>query len=314
MRPLAILTSDLHFSHNPPVARSAEPDWYLAQKRYIDQLKDLQQKLTDPTEAFALPIIVAGDFFDRWRPESVWTSQAQLINFLIDELPDRIFAIPGQHDLPSHRYEERYRTPFGTLVKSGKIAELIAGCSLLISDELMAHPFPWGYEISPPVDLPEDDSIVHLAVVHAYIWTEKYGNYLGAPESQFYTGYKSKLSGYDAAVFGDNHTHFMIGNRLMNCGTFMRRKNDEHDYKPMIGILYDDAHIEPHFLDVSDDLWLDTARSTPKEDRGSDTSGFIESLKGLGVDSLDFRAAVKYHMDQKNIPQEVRDIVLSAVP
>ena len=38
---LAILCSDIHLSHNAPVARSAEPDWYIAMKRPLDEIADL---------------------------------------------------------------------------------------------------------------------------------------------------------------------------------------------------------------------------------------------------------------------------------
>jgi hypothetical protein len=317
MRPLAILCSDLHFSQTAPAARSAEPDWYAAQGRYIDQLTALQMRCTPPQDGWPLPIVVAGDIFDRWTPMH---SPAELINFLIERLPDRMFAIPGQHDLPTHRYEERGRSPYATLAMANKIEDIVAGQPRYIpfapyngldNPALVLHPFPWGHEITPYTGDKKSGEI-HLAVVHSYIWT-KNCSYPGAPEEKQAETYRPKLVGYDAAVFGDNHIGFMLGSRIINCGTFMRRKSDEKTYRPMVGILYDDRHIEPHYLDVSADLWLDDAPSRPEEDQAADTSGVIAALRQLGSDALDFRAVLRQLMDQRNTGQRVRGVVASVI-
>ena len=313
MRPLAILCSDLHFSAIAPAARSAEPDWYLAQKRYIDQLKALQKVNGD------CPIIVAGDLYDRWTPVG---SPAELINFLLAELPDKMFVIPGQHDLKNHRYETIESTPYWTLVMAGKIINIPPRRDVLqlgfqvLGDSrsgLYAHAFPWGYEVKP-YDGPKQTGDIHIAVVHAYIWGKDFGGYPGAPEDRRVESYLSKLEGYDAAVFGDNHEGRLINSRLINCGTFLRRKSDERHYRPMVGILYEDAHIEVHYLDVSADLWLDDAPSKAKEDQAADTSGIVESLRKLGVDALDFRAMVRHLMDQQQTGERVRQVVAGVVP
>lgn len=316
MRPLAILCSDLHFSMQAPAARSAEPSWLGAQGRYIDQIAALQKQHTHPDDSDLLPIVVAGDIFDRWTPMH---SPAELINFLIQRLPDRIFAIPGQHDLPTHRYDERHRAPYWTLEQSNTISDLLAGFPRYISNSpydesktLVLHPFPWGHELTPYTGQKKPGEI-HLAVVHSYIWQRDCG-YPGAPEDKLAETYRPKLAGYDAAVFGDNHIGFMLGSRIINCGTFMRRKSDEKKYRPMVGILFDDGHIEPHYLDVSADLWLDDAPSKPEEDQAADTSGVIQSLQQLGADALDFRHVLRQLMDTKNTGERVRAVVASIVP
>ena len=305
MRPLAILCSDLHFGHTAPAARSCE-DWYAVQKRYLDQLRALQAKNKN------CPIIIAGDLFDKWTSAA---SPAQLVNFLIAELPDGCFGIPGQHDLPEHRYDGIERTPYWTLVAAGKLTNIYPDKPLRIDGDLIAYGFPWGHELKPcsRPDVPGLNFIC-LAVVHAYIWGKDFGGYPGAPEDQRVESYLSKLEGYDAAVFGDNHEGRLINSRLINCGTFLRRKSDERQYRPMVGILYEDAHIEAHYLDVSADLWLDDAPSKAKEDQAADTSGIVASLKQLGVDALDFRATVRHLMDQKQTGERVRQVVAGVVP
>ena len=53
---LAVLCSDLHISHRPPVARSAEPNWYDTMSDYFSQLQQLAKK-------WGAPVICAGDVF-----------------------------------------------------------------------------------------------------------------------------------------------------------------------------------------------------------------------------------------------------------
>lgn len=317
MRPLAILCSDLHFSHTAPAARSVE-DWYAVQARYIDQLAAIQSKHTQPEDGWPLPVIVAGDIFDRWTPLN---SPAELISFLIAKLPDRIFAIPGQHDLPFHEYAARHRSPYWTLAAAQTIFDVPFGYPQYISyapydnetdPVLIIHAFPWGHEITPFTG-DKKPGEVHLAVVHAYIWGNDFGGYPGAPDEQRVEFYRKKLEGYDAAVFGDNHEGRLISSNIINCGTFLRRKVDERHYRPMIGVLYSDGHIEPHYLDVSADLWLDDAPSSPEKDQAADTSGVVAALKQIGADALDFRSVLYRLMDQQQTTERVRSAVVAVV-
>ena len=52
----AILVADIHLSHSPPVARSAEENWYEAMARPLNQLRNLAEK-------WRAPVICAGDVF-----------------------------------------------------------------------------------------------------------------------------------------------------------------------------------------------------------------------------------------------------------
>ena len=302
--PLAVLASDLHFSHVPPAARSAEPSWYEAQGRYIGQMKKL-------AEGYDVPIIVAGDIFDRWKPVS---SPPELVNFLLDTLPT-IYAVPGQHDLPDHSYPERHRSPYGTLVRAGKINDLLPDAPRSIG-RLIVHGFPWGHSLRPWEHSPPDGYVTRLAVVHAYIWTAGH-TYPDAPADQAAEHYKPKLAGYDAAVFGDNHKGFMLGRRLINCGTFLKRKSDEKSYRPMIGVLWHDTGtvwIEPHYLDTSGDRWIEESSAESVELTALDASGLLASLREAGLDSLDFRSELNREMDARNVSQGVRSMILDAVP
>jgi DNA repair exonuclease SbcCD nuclease subunit len=302
-----IFAADLHFSHTAPVARSAEPDWYLAQKRVINQLKSLM-------EEHKAPLIIAGDISDKsGAPPHV--IPAEFANFLIDTLPP-FYAIAGNHDLPNHLWDQRHRSLFGILVRAGVIVELEPGTATLIHHDLLVTGFPCGFD-PHPADM---RAPTQVAVVHEYVW-KKGHSYPDAPVELHVSRYNDKLVGYDCAAFGDNHQGFFTDptdpkypTQIFNCGTLMRRKTDERDYRPMVGLLKEDGNLYPHYLDVSEDLWLEESLPSPEEPKDFDASRFVKSLQSLGVDSLDFREALKHEMERDQTREPVRNIVLKSTP
>lgn len=274
-KPLAILCSDIHLSHVAPAARRGEPNWYDAMTRGLRQLRALQQSLNN------VVIICAGDIFDRWN------SPPELINFALCELPD-MWAIPGQHDLPLHNYDSIGKSAFWTLVMAGKIEQLDnVGKDL---GPFMVYGFPWGREIEPP---DYNYTSKNLAVVHSFIWTDDYG-YPGAPTDALVNSFRKKLEGYSAAVFGDNHKGFLVdGGKpyILNCGTFFRRKSDEIDYRPSVGVLHRSGKIVRHFLDTDSEC-IEKVEDRSEGERAPSFDEFIKQLSGLAADPLSFVEAL----------------------
>jgi hypothetical protein len=244
-------------------------------KRSLDQLGGVADRL-------GVPIICAGDIFDRWN------SPPELVNFAIRNLPD-MWAVPGQHDLPLHRMDLVHKSAYDTLVLAEKITTIPA-VGVTISDDLTAYGFGWGEEITQPCG----SHGVGLAVVHRFIWTGSYG-YPGAPEDSHLKQINKKLEGYDAAVFGDNHKGFKIG-RLLNCGTFFRRKSDEIDYRPAVGILYSSGEIERRELDTTGE-YMETTVS-PGVSLDGDFRVFMDELSHLTSDPLNYAESMKRAMDE----------------
>lgn len=301
MRVVAVLCSDIHLSHNPPVARSAEPDWYAAMRRPIAEVRKLCIQ-------HACPLVIAGDIFDKWN------SPAELINFAIEEFGkgfESVYAIPGQHDLPGHNYEERYRSAYHSLVLSEVIINLEEP-EVVSQGNLVLYPFPWGFSVVPLTGAP-NGGLIHLAVVHSYVWQAGH-SYPGADEKKIATSVLRTLQGYDAAVFGDNHSGFQRG-ILLNSGGFMRRKIDEIEYEPSVGLLYEDGSIVRHFLDISEDKFIEQSRflTILDEEAEQDFSEYIAELKEMGVSSLDFREELTRRMDKSGSSKAVREIIGSLV-
>jgi len=293
---VAIMASDIHLCHKKPIARSPEPDWYEAMSRPLEQLDRLCLKS-------GAPLIIAGDIFDRWN------SNAELINFALEYLPP-CYAIPGQHDLPNHNMDDVGRSAYWTLVKAGKICDLSG--EVITHGNVTMHGFGWNQSITP---LPAKKTIrgsIHLAVCHSYIYN-KGNSYPGAPKELSVQGYTKNLLGYDAAVFGDNHKGFLDG-YLLNCGTFMRRKADEVDYSPQIGLLTNDGEIITVELDCSEDLFLErSADITMTEETLVGLLEFSRSLTGLSSDSVDFKVQLKQFMARNGTAANVQDKVMEAI-
>jgi len=306
---LAVLCSDIHFSHKPPAARSGESDWYSAMAKTINEVAHISSSLGEGP----CPVIAAGDIFDRWNPPP------ELINFAIDVLSKfsgAFYCIPGQHDLPNHRYDEMHRSAYGALVRTPQAKDLRPDCQQTVllagNRPLVVHPFPWGHDITPVDRLEWKSDSLHLAVVHSYIWKSGKGH-PGADEEDKVGRYVKQLETYDCAVFGDNHQGFVANrNRILNCGTLMRRRSDEIDYQPRVGILREDGTIDLHHLDTRDEV-MDSTAGPDIETEEYDFDDLFSGLRSFDLDSIDFRDCVLRILDDVGADDQVRTAVLSSV-
>lgn len=272
--------------------------WYAAQARPLIEVEALALK-------YDCRVVAAGDIFDRWN------SPPELLYFAIEHL-DGWVCIPGQHDLPNHEYAARNRSAYGVLSRCGKILDIPGDNSpTQIARDVYMHAFPWDH---PVVPLPqrEPGAKIHIAVVHAYIWATGSGSPGATLPGNLAPAWEDRLAGYDAAVFGDNHKGFRYKN-IWNNGTLMCRKSDERDYRPRVGLLHDDGHIEAHYLDTSQDKWVDDLESARTAEHILDSTEFIDGLRGLGNDSLDFRDYVRRYVLERGIAGRTRDLVEAAL-
>lgn len=296
---IAVLGSDLHITNRTPVAR-AEKDWFEVLAGYLDQVNILCKR-------HECPFIVAGDIFDKSNPPP------EVINFAIDNLPHQTWAVPGQHDLEYHNYEDIEKTAYWTLVKAKVVRHLMRGQRMLLNHEWSIIGWPWGsYDLEPH----DTTTTKTLAVVHAYCW--KFGHtYPNAPKKNGVRHWQRLLwNDYDAAVFGDNHKGFLVGEEshlpILNAGAFVRRKIDEVKYRPQVGLLTVHGEIRIHRLRISNDRWCTPNELEAKAAETTDFTELMGELKELGVDSLDFMEALKAGMAAKRVGKVVGDIIRKA--
>ncbi len=278
---IAILCSDIHLSHKMPRCRQ-DDDWYGSMGKILDQLVELKEK-------FECPVLCAGDVFDRWN------SPPELINFALDRMPNMI-AIPGQHDLPLHRYDLIKQSAYWTLVAAGKIKSLepdhttgqteIQGFG---NRTFQVTGFPWGFDPNPKKSIYPD--LLNIAMVHKYIYADSITKYTHANSDDHFSKLTESLAGYDVAVFGDNHKMFLktAGDcTVFNPGSLMRRTIAD-TARRWVGLLLADGCVQLHEI-VEDGKFVEAKEDAP--DAGMIES-FIQKLEDEGDDHLDFETYVK---------------------
>lgn len=227
--PLAILTSDWHLRSKVPASRM-ETCWYSVMKERMDYLKGLQESLSE--KPATIPILAAGDIFDRWNPSS------ELISWALDNIPDNVWAIPGQHDLPYHDYAGRMEGAYGALVKAGKLRDLHAEEWNTGYRNLGVWAMPWGHY--KPTESKVAD--VTVCMIHKYVWATSDTKFPGADTESNVVALKWQNL-YDTVLIGDNHIPWRVGN-CFNHGSLFSMSINQKDHQPRVGVLYDDRTIE----------------------------------------------------------------------
>jgi hypothetical protein len=308
---VAVTVGDMHLSHKVPVARGeTQQEWYDAMAHAIKQVNVT-------AKAHSCPVLVAGDVFDRWN------SPPQLINHAIECIKDgpNWYGIPGQHDLPFHRYDDMDKSGYGTLVKAGVITDLAPNWAVM-KDGFMVVGFPWGTPVTPfdsrARHVPVTKRDVRIALIHSYAWQRGH-THPGAKEEDRIGSerWKEALTGYDVAVFGDNHSGFSghMQTRtsevyFVNNGGMMARRSDERYYEPFYSMITNDGTVATVPFDTSRDKWSDHVLTAPAE-RAAELEEFVKSLTDLGDKALDFLAALK--SAAKDLPPNVRRILKEAI-
>lgn len=266
--------------------------------RTIRQLRQLQRKHKRSV------ILCAGDLFDRWN------APPEVINWALENLP-RMYAIPGNHDLPEHREDLEHRSAYGTLARSnGLITDLsTAKTPMALANGLVLYAAPFDGEIPEREHYPSDGLgiTLHVLLIHRYLWVPGRG-YHQAPKEARLGKVAKTLSEFDVVVVGDNHVAFdrtlKSGTRVINCGTLMRRRSDEASYEPRVGLIHESGNTTTHQLSIKNEIL--TALEDVPEDEGF--TGFVDKLAELEASGLSFREALVIALKDKKVSKLVREI------
>ncbi len=302
-RPIALAISDIHLSHVPPTARSAELDWMDAQARVFDQLASICDQCGYP------PLLIAGDLFHRWQ------SPPELIYFalgVIDKISSPIYAVPGQHDLPNHRLDHMHRAPYGVLERVQSIHDV--SNQTIELDDFVLNGFPWGHYATKP---PQKTQKPRIALVHAYCWTTD-RTYPGAHKKHHVSAWSKHFQGYDLAIFGDNHHRFIVRGQptVINCGCFIPRTMNERDCIPTVTAIYDDLETRDFPLDGVPAQWQ-VGLATESMEEDAKKSQFVEALARFDFSGTDFGQLVEQYitaLDPGPLKNTMREILRDACP
>lgn len=301
-RIVAVACGDVHLSLTPPIARAEEPDWLEAQRRPWDEIEELRRGQGP------CPILVAGDLFDKW------SAPVELVTWVINNLPNGIRAIPGNHDLPGHSPDLVHRGAYGVLAAAGKIHDITDSFNRTANG---LHLYGVALGDDPPKELENVGlfGVKQVCLIHEYLWCPGNGHQ-GAPREALLSKRARRYSKFDVVVVGDNHRAFMrqlkSGTTVVNCGTLMRRKSDEARYRPSVALIYASGKVELHELECSKHDVISELVHEERDAAGEqEVSDFLDEISGSRESDVDFEDALTRAL-RKARPR-VRRIVLEAL-
>lgn len=300
-KPLAIVCADLHLSMKPPAARQDEPSWFEAMAKSLRELRDLSLEKE-------VPVLCAGDIFDRWN------SPPELINFALKELPS-MYVIAGQHDLPYHAGADIEKSALGTLIAAGHVV-LVPPEGTWIpvhKDGFQCYGFGW----NEPVREPSTDTIT-VCLHHAYRYSTSNFAYANALEENQMN--PTEYEGFDFVITGDNHISwegFLEKVRrtihFFNPGSFMRRNSDQLHHRPRVGLLYRDR-IEPHYLNIEGEKFnAKAAVSVSDTNVLAGMTDFLAQITNLKTTTIDFADSLTRYMKANDASDEAQQFILEAL-
>lgn len=292
----AILTADIGLQENSPVCRL--DSYWEAQARKIKWLSDLQKK-------YNCPILDGGDLFEHWKASPF------LLQWALQNLPDGINTIPGNHDLPAHSIDLYDKSGLAVLEAAGKIEVLIDAPSGLPmeNNKVLAHPFPWGSELLPLDKKYIRNDVVNVALVHAMTYIGR--SFPGCKDPHALSLLK-QMSGYQLIIIGHNHSQFTIekdGRKLISPGSLARTTADQADYKPCV-FLWDAETNELKAMPVPIEEGVISREHTDAIERKDERlDAFVSRLSGEMEIGLSFSDNLGQYFSTHRVRQGVKDIV-----
>lgn len=275
-----LCTDDWHIRSTIPVCRN--DDFLKVQKETLLQIYDIAEK-------HKAKVIIAGDIFNKARPE-----KAQELEIMLIDIMERFYTdfIPGQHDLLYHKIENLNKGSLGVVSRS-----------LLFHNNLSIIKFHYGQEI---------ENGKGIAVLHKFIAEKELPFFMDGLTA------KELCEKYDYEVFitGDNHhgfiyTHPETKQIVINSGCITRQESTLKNYKPRVYILdIVSKEIETVYLCDNDPLVIIEIDEEKKKDRLERIDSFVEKLKNTKEVLLDFEKNYGLYKKKEKVKKEVDNIIL----
>jgi len=264
-----IITADWHLREDTPICR--KDDFMMAQWGKIRFIKELQRKCN-------CPVLIAGDLFHHWKPSPL------LLALTISYLPNDVYLIPGNHDLPQHNSELFYKSGLAVLEASEKVnivsKEMKGELELNGLKILLLHQLTYKYEKPFP----------EFKGKSAYELLEEYSN-------------------YDLIVTGDNHKPFVVkqdGRMLINPGSVTRQRTVEK-HIPRV-YYYKDGKLKKILL--TEKGWeevLSEEHIIVKQERNDMLEAIISKLSTNWELSVSFEENLERFIHENDLEKEIVD-------
>ena len=295
-----ILTSDWHIRETIPVCRT--DDFWEAQWEKVHFVKELHQEHN-------CPVLHAGDLFHHWKPSP------HLLSSTIEALPYEFNTIYGQHDLPQHNWDNRFKSGIHTLAQ----ARALSAFKFLHYPKKGLHitGASWGQPPEEiPIEVPDDEAKRKILVWHKMVWQGK-RLWPGQTDPNA-TAILKKYPEYDLILTGDNHKPFVEkydGRLLVNPGSLTRQTAAQVDHLPRVYLYYAaDNTVRSVFLPIqSGEETISRDHIDRNEERSERISAFITKLGGDWDVTLSFEANLEQFLQSNKVLASVKKIIYAAM-
>lgn len=253
-----------------------------------------------------IPILQAGDFFDRPRD---WYLLFKLMTRL-QKWKAEIYCIYGQHDMYLYSNKTTTPTSLGVLAKAG-LVNILGSKPKVFSKEV----YVYGCSINDKI--PEPKGYTNILVIHAPISDEPlFPGHHYKDINTFARDHKH----YDLILAGDIHRQFIFISKtrnyittVVNTGPLLRHEATEYNFKHVPAFfIYDTKtkNIKPYIIphrkatEVLSSRHLKTKKHTNEI-----LSEFINSLQEDTNVTPDIKANITQHLIQGNISKAVKKII-----
>lgn len=284
-RPNLILSADWHLRKDSPVCWMS--DFQKEQWDTLDFIADLQKECD-------CPIIVAGDLFEKWFNSN------DFLTIVMQHIPNNLYVIYGQHDLPQHSIDLSYKSSIDTLREAGKL-KILKGCH-------------FGQEPKEAsLFFPNRNPDINVLVWHHMTYIKP--PFPGASGGQADTILR-KYPQFDLIVTGDNHQQFSTsvdGRLLVNPGSLTRQTADQIDFQPRVALWYaEDNTIEWVNIPIQQNA-ITREHLEVKEQRNERIDAFISKLDGDWVAGMSFEENLKAFFEKNNTRDSVKQIIYTSI-
>ena len=295
----AILCADLHLRDDQPICRS--DNYFLVQAIKIGFIRELQCE-------HGCPVIVAGDIFHKSKPSPF------LLAWAIENLPNNMIVIPGQHDLPSHNLDLIEQSGLHVLEAAGRVI-LTEGQSHAVGDpehtSAVLYGYPYGAELR---GLRRKSEHRRIAVCHTLTW-KKEKPFPGC-QADSATKLLKKLNGFDLVVVGDNHQSFAVtheGRFLINPGSMMRMTADQKEHKPRVYLWDAETNeTEAVFLPIEKGV-ISRQHIDAVTERDERIDAFVTKLDSEFAVGLSYEKNMEEFFGSNKVNRNVKQLIMEAM-
>jgi hypothetical protein len=278
--------ADLHLRDDTPVCRT--DDYQKAQTRKLDFLFDTARTLN-------VPVLIAGDIFDNWKPSHKLVAQVIELSKGV-----MVIVVPGQHDLPSHSLTLLDKSGLGVLKAHGWHV-LTKGCVAVFNGITVAG---YAFGETPPAGVQTT-----VLLWHAMNWTHTVP-YPGcdAPNVSVLAKRYPKVK---LILTGDNHQPFCT-DRTINPGSMMRLTADQSSHRSRFYAVDNKLEFKAVYFPIEQGV-ISTIHLEKARERNEKMESFITSISKSTEISLSFEANMDKYFEKNKTDDAVKTMVLKSM-